>query len=43
VRPTFGGNAFTVCGKPSGDGRSIELWAKDHDGYLTMQATATLA
>jgi len=43
VRPTFAGNAFTLCGKPSDDGRSIELWAKDHDGYLTMQATATLA
>jgi 3-methylfumaryl-CoA hydratase len=43
VRPTFGGNAFTVCGKPADDGRSIELWAKDHEGYLTMQATATLA
>jgi len=43
VRPTFGGNVFTVCGKPTADGRTIELWAKDHEGYLTMQASATLA
>jgi 3-methylfumaryl-CoA hydratase len=43
VRPTFGGNVFAVCGKPSADGRTIELWAKDHEGYLTMQASATLA
>jgi len=43
VRPTFAGNAFTLCGLPAADGRSVELWAKDHDGYLTMQATATFA
>jgi len=43
VRPTFAGNTFTVCGKPSADGRTIELWAKDHEGWLTMQASATLA
>jgi 3-methylfumaryl-CoA hydratase len=43
VRPTFANNRFTLCGKPSEDGRTIELWARDHDGYLTMSATATLA
>ncbi len=42
VRPTFAGNAFTLCGRPSADARTVELWAKDHDGHLTMQATATL-
>ncbi|WP_454828849.1 FAS1-like dehydratase domain-containing protein [Paraburkholderia xenovorans] len=43
VRPTFAGQAFTVCGKPSADGKVIDLWAKDHEGYLTMRATAALA
>jgi 3-methylfumaryl-CoA hydratase len=43
ARPTFAGNAFSLCGLPAADGRSVELWAKDHDGYLTMQATATFA
>lgn len=43
VRPTFAGQAFTVCGKPSADGKIIDLWAKDHEGYLTMRATAALA
>ncbi|PXW23451.1 3-methylfumaryl-CoA hydratase [Paraburkholderia caballeronis] len=43
VRPTFAGHALTVCGKPSDDGRTVELWAKDHEGWLTMQASATLA
>lgn len=43
LRPTFAGQAFTVCGKPSVDGRTVDLWAKDHEGYLTMRATAALA
>jgi 3-methylfumaryl-CoA hydratase len=43
VRPTFAGQPFTVCGKPSADGKTIDLWAKDHEGYLTMRATAALA
>ncbi|ASW02382.1 FAS1-like dehydratase domain-containing protein [Paraburkholderia aromaticivorans] len=42
VRPTFAGQAFAVCGKPSADGKIIDLWAKDHEGYLTMRATAAL-
>jgi len=43
VRPTFLGHAFTLCGRPSADGKSVELWAQDHDGWLTMSARATLA
>ncbi|RDJ99333.1 FAS1-like dehydratase domain-containing protein [Paraburkholderia lacunae] len=43
VRPTFAGQPFTVCGKPSADGKTVDLWAKDHEGYLTMSAAATLA
>ncbi|CAB3743107.1 FAS1-like dehydratase domain-containing protein [Paraburkholderia rhynchosiae] len=40
LRPTFAGQTFKVCGEPSADGKTIELWAKDHEGYLTMRATA---
>ena len=43
VRPTFDLHPFSVHGKPSEDGKTIELWAQDHEGWLTMQATATLA
>lgn len=43
VRPTFDLHPFSVHGKPSEDGKTIALWAQDHDGWLTMQATATLA
>ena len=42
LRPTFSGQAFTVCGKLSADGRTVDLWAKDHEGYLTMRGTAAL-
>jgi 3-methylfumaryl-CoA hydratase len=42
VRPTFDGNAFRVCGVPEADGRSVKLWAQDHEGWLTMDAVATL-
>jgi len=43
VRPTFLGHAFTVCGRRAADGKSIELWAKDHEGWLTMSARVSLA
>ncbi|MDR0274889.1 MAG: MaoC family dehydratase N-terminal domain-containing protein [Burkholderiaceae bacterium] len=39
VRPTFEGHPFFVNGAPSADGRSASLWASDHEGWLTMQAT----
>jgi 3-methylfumaryl-CoA hydratase len=42
VRPTFDLHPFSVCGEPSPDGRSVHLWAQDHEGWLTMDATATL-
>ena len=42
IRPTLSGNPFILCGEPSSDGKSVELWAKDHDGWLTMRASATL-
>ncbi|MBN3786621.1 MaoC family dehydratase N-terminal domain-containing protein [Burkholderia sp. Ac-20353] len=43
VRPTFVGNTFSVCGHLADDGKTIDLWAKDQDGWLTMSARATLA
>jgi len=42
VRPTFDGHPFDVNGAPSADGRRVHLWATDHEGWLTMDATATL-
>ena len=43
VRPTFDLHPFSVHGRPSSDGKTVELWAQDHEGWLTMQGTATLA
>ncbi|MBX3658079.1 MAG: MaoC family dehydratase N-terminal domain-containing protein [Ramlibacter sp.] len=43
VRPTFDLHPFRVCGTPSADGQAVDLWAQDHEGWLTMQASATLA
>lgn len=42
LRPCFAGNALHLCGQPSADGKSIELWSKDHEGWLGMTAHATL-
>jgi len=43
VRPTFDTQAFSVHGQPSADGKTVHLWGRDHEGWLTMDATATLA
>ncbi|RYF14005.1 MAG: acyl-CoA dehydrogenase [Comamonadaceae bacterium] len=43
VRPTFDLHPFRVNGRPSADGRNAQLWAHDHEGWLTMQADATFA
>jgi 3-methylfumaryl-CoA hydratase len=43
VRPTFDINEFFVCGEPEGDGKTIHLWARDHEGWLTMDARARVA
>jgi 3-methylfumaryl-CoA hydratase len=42
VRPTFDLNPFRVNGQLQDDGKTIRLWAEDHEGWLTMDATATL-
>jgi 3-methylfumaryl-CoA hydratase len=42
VRPVFDINHFYVCGEPQPDGKTVRLWAKDHEGWLTMEATAVI-
>ena len=42
VRPVFDLHPFFVCGAPQPDGRSVRLWTRDHEGCLTMDATAVL-
>jgi 3-methylfumaryl-CoA hydratase len=42
VRPIFDVNPFRVCGVPRADGKTVRLWAADHEGWLAMDATATL-
>jgi len=42
LRPTFDTSAFRVSGEPGAE-RVVNLWASDHEGHLTMEATAVLA
>ena len=42
VRPVFDINPFFVCGEPQADAKTFKLWVKDHEGYLTMSATAVI-
>lgn len=42
VRPVIDINHFFVCGEPQQDGKTFRLWAKDHEGWLTMEATAVI-
>lgn len=42
VRPTFDLHPFTLNGATDADGK-VRLWGADHEGWLTMQATAELA
>lgn len=41
VRPLFDIHRFTVCGRR--EGKRIALWARDHEGWLAMEASADLA
>ncbi len=44
VRPTFDLHPFKVNGQPNHaqEGNTVKLWAEDHQGWLTMDAVATL-
>lgn len=41
MRPLFDIHRFAVCGRP--EGKRIALWARDHEGWLAMEASADLA
>jgi 3-methylfumaryl-CoA hydratase len=41
VRPLFDGSPFAVCGQP-GEGGKIALWAQHDQGFLCMDAEATV-
>ena len=41
IRPLFDIHRFTVCGRRNGN--RIALWARDHEGWLAMEASADLA
>jgi 3-methylfumaryl-CoA hydratase len=43
IRPLFDTAPFHVCGEPQPDGRTFRLWARDHEGWLAMDATAVIA
>jgi len=42
VRPTFDPHPLRVNGALQADRKTVRLWAQDHEGWLTMDATATL-
>lgn len=42
IRPTFDLHPFMLLGEPAADGKSVALWAHDHEGWLTMQGEATI-
>jgi 3-methylfumaryl-CoA hydratase len=41
LRPSFDGRVLGLCGRPGAEG-IVDLWARDDEGWLTMQARATL-
>ncbi len=44
VRPVcVTGAAWTACGEPSDDGKTVRLWGRDAAGFLTTDGVATLA
>ena len=43
MRPSFMGNTLHLCGNPLSDGNTVDLWARDNEGWMTMSARATFA
>ncbi len=42
IRPLFDTHQFSVCGRFDGNDKAV-LWARDHPGWLAMEASAHLA
>jgi 3-methylfumaryl-CoA hydratase len=44
VRPLFDIHRFSVCGRRERgvEAKQLALWARDHEGFLAMQASAEL-
>jgi 3-methylfumaryl-CoA hydratase len=42
VAPLFSSASFDVCGARRGDNGAVELWAKNRQGELAMEATAVM-
>ena len=42
MRPLFDINPFFVCAEPGPGPKSFHLWARDHEGWLAMDATAVV-
>ncbi len=40
MRPLFDIHRFAVCGRA--EGKRVALWTRDHEGWLTMEASAEL-
>jgi 3-methylfumaryl-CoA hydratase len=42
MRPLFDIGSFHTCGEVLPDGKTINLWARDQEGFLAMFATAVI-
>jgi 3-methylfumaryl-CoA hydratase len=42
ISAVFDTGPFFVCGRPDKDGRVVTLWARDSDGAVAVEATATV-
>jgi 3-methylfumaryl-CoA hydratase len=43
LRPTFDQYPLRLYAQPAPDGRSLRVWASDHEGWLTMQGDVALS
>jgi len=42
LKPVFDTHPFYACGSVKPDNNTVQLWAKDHHGNVTMEAVATI-